>query len=235
MLSVVGAVYSGVGMVRFNGPKRVADFVVDRQPSVTVGQGRVQAWLAGCGWGPENGRERLAPILDSGVPTIVDAEALDDLPGQLPGGWLLTPHAGELAAMLDTSRAEVVDYPIEAAREAASRWRTTVLLKGATQYVAEPDGRVTLAVPGPAWTAQAGSGDVLAGICGTLMAAGLPAWKAAAIGASVQALAAAHRPGPFPPDVVATAIPEVLAGMAELIGRQAILAGAFTPNSIAAQ
>lgn len=235
VLSVVGAVYSGVGMVRFNGPKRVADFVVDRQPSVTVGQGRVQAWLAGCGWGPENGRERLAPILDSGVPTIVDAEALDDLPGQLPGGWLLTPHAGELAAMLDTSRAEVVGYPIEAAREAASRWRTTVLLKGATQYVAEPDGRVTLAVPGPAWTAQAGSGDVLAGICGTLLAAGLPAWKAAAIGASVQALAAAHRPGPFPPDVVATVIPEVLAGMAELIGRQAILAGAFTPNSIAAQ
>ena len=137
--------------------------------------------------------------------------------------------------MLGITRAQVVDDPIGSARVAAARWHATVLLKGATQYVAEPGGTVTLAVPGPAWTAQAGSGDVLAGICGTLLAAGLPAWRAAAIGASVQALAATRKSGPFPPDEVATAIPEVLSDLAEVVGAQAIRTGAFTPSSIAAQ
>ncbi len=228
VLSVIGALYSGVGMVRYTGPQRAADFVLGRQPSVTLGRGRVNAWLAGSGWGIGNGRERLRPILESGLPAIIDAEALDDLPEELPEGWLLTPHAGELAAMLGITRTQVVDDPIGSARVAAARWHTTVLLKGATQYVAEPGGTVTLAVPGPAWTAQAGSGDVLAGICGTLLAAGLPAWRAAAIGASVQALAATRKSGPFPPDEVATAIPEVLSDLAEVVGAQAIRTGAFT-------
>jgi len=148
---------------------------------------------------------------------------------------LLTPHAGELAAMLNIARAQVVADPIGSVRAAAARWHTTVLLKGATQYVADSSGTVTLAVPGPAWTAQAGSGDVLAGICGTLLAAGLPPWRAAALGASVQALAATRKPGPFPPDEVAKAIPVVLSELAELVGAQAIRTGAFTPSSIAAQ
>lgn len=86
-----------------------------------------------------------------------------------------------------------------------------MLLKGATQYVAEPSGRVTIAVPGPSWTAQAGSGDVLAGICGALLAAGLPAWRAGVVGASLQAMTAARHPGPFPPDKLAERIPETIA------------------------
>lgn len=235
LLSVIGALYSGVGMVRYMGPERATDLVVSRQPSVTIGDGRVQAWLAGCGWGPEASAERLAHVLDAGVPAVIDAEALAHLPQELPEGWLLTPHAGELAEMLDVRRDEVVDAPIELVRQAAERWQTTVLLKGSTQYVATPTGQVTLAIPGPAWTAQAGSGDVLAGICGTLLAAGLPAWKAASLGASVQALAAAHRPGPFPPEMVARALPEVIHELALVVGNQAILAGDLTPSSIAAE
>lgn len=232
VLSVFGAVYSGVGMVRFVGPERPAQLVSLRLPSVTLGPGRVQAWLAGCGWGDEASRSRLEPILESGVPAVIDAEALDDLPDSLPSGWLLTPHAGELAVLLGTTRTAVMDDPIGSVRAAAARWQTTVLLKGATQYIAEASGRVTLAVPGPAWTAQAGSGDALAGICGTLMASGLPAWQSAALGASVQALAAEHRPGPFPPEVVVQALPEVIHGLAKVVGADhAILAGDLAPRS----
>jgi NAD(P)H-hydrate repair Nnr-like enzyme with NAD(P)H-hydrate dehydratase domain len=62
---------------------------------------------------------------------------------------------------------------------------------------------VLIAVPGPAWTAQAGSGDVLAGICATLLAAGVPAPMAGALGASLQAVAAADLPGPVPPHQLA--------------------------------
>ncbi len=235
VLSATGAVYSGAGMVRFTGPSRPAEVISHRLPSVTLGPGRVQAWMAGCGWGEESSAERLAPILESGLPAVIDAEALEHLPARLPAGWLLTPHAGELATLLGISRQDVVNDPIGAARSAAARWQTTVLLKGSTQYVAEPSGRITLAIPGPAWTAQAGSGDVLAGICGTLLAAGLPAWKAAALGASVQALTAAHKAGPYPAGVVATALPEVIAGLAAVVGDQRMLAGDLTPNSIAVE
>lgn len=233
VLSVTGALYSGAGMLRFVGPDRPAGAVLNAQPSVTMGHGRVQAWLAGCGWGPEASAERLAPLLDEALPTIVDAEALAYLPDELPEGWLLTPHAGELAAMLEVERDEVVADPIGHARAAASRWQATVLLKGSTQYVAEPSGRITLAIAGPAWTAQAGSGDVLAGICGTLLAAGLPAWKAGALGASVQALAAARKSGPFPPEVVAQALPKVLDELGKVVEDQAIRAGDLAPSSIA--
>lgn len=213
VLSVAGALNAGAGMIRFLGSQRAAGLIVDAMPSVTFGSGRVQAWLMGCGWGDQDRDAhvaRLREAVESGLPAVVDADALGHLPGTVPASWLLTPHAGELAAMLGVQRRAVEIDPIRHARLAAAQWNTAVLLKGATQYVVEPSGRVTVAVPGPAWTAQAGSGDVLAGICGTLLAAGLPAWQAGALGASVQAMAAATHPGPFPPDVIARRVPNVL-------------------------
>ena len=98
------------------------------------------------------------------------------------------------------------------ARAAAERWQATVLLKGATQYVVDPQGRARLAVAGPHWTGQAGSGDVLAGICGTLMASRLAAPQAGLLGASVQAMAALRRVGPYPPDIIARELAEVIGG-----------------------
>ena len=74
--------------------------------------------------------------------------------------------------------------------------------------VATPDHPwVGVALPGPAWTAQAGSGDVLGGVCGTLLAAGLPAWQAGLLGASVQAYTARTHPGPLPPHDLARRLP----------------------------
>jgi NAD(P)H-hydrate repair Nnr-like enzyme with NAD(P)H-hydrate dehydratase domain len=84
------------------------------------------------------------------------------------------------------------------------------LLKGATQYCVKSDGNALLAVPGPAWTAQAGSGDVLAGIAGTLLAAGLDAQLAGALAASAQAITAASYPGPYPPDRLAELLPGII-------------------------
>jgi len=95
----------------------------------------------------------------------------------------------------EVGRTAVTMRPLQHARELAELTGATVLLKGATQLVATPGrGTVEVAVPGSAWTAQAGSGDVLAGICGALLAAGLPAPQAAAVGASLQAMASSDRP-----------------------------------------
>ncbi len=212
ILAAYGAVYSGAGMVRFAGAEQSARELRSLLPNVVFGQGRANSWVAGSGWGVED-PVTVDSILALGVPTVLDAEALNYRPSRPLTSCLMTPHAGELAAGIGVERAWVEANPIPAVREASSRTSATVLLKGATQYCAAPSGQVLIAIPGPHWTAQAGSGDVLAGICGTLLAAGLePIW-AGALAASVQALAASKRPGPWPPHEVAKVIPEVLADL----------------------
>ncbi|MCG6566780.1 NAD(P)H-hydrate epimerase [Tessaracoccus sp. ZS01] len=213
LLSIAGAVNAGAGMVRYTGRVH-SGLVLTRFPSVVMGEGRAQAMVLGSGWGDTDGAEgRVANAKLHGLPAVVDANALYALPQGRLDGWLLTPHAGELSRMLGCSRSHVENEPVSCAREVARSTGAAVLLKGATQYVAEPSGRVTIAVPGPSWTAQAGSGDVLAGICGTLLAAGLPAWKAGVLGASIQAMTAWGHPGPYPPDVLAGRLPEVIASI----------------------
>lgn len=206
VLVAYGAAYAGCGMVRSLGAVEVARATVAAIPSVVTASGRVQAWVVGSGWGERpDGAARLAAVLDEDVPVLVDADALrhvDEV--KLRADCLLTPHAGELARLLGVDRAEVEADPIDHARRVADRTGATVLLKGATQYVVRPGERtLDIAVPGPAWTAQAGSGDTLAGVCGALLAAGLPAAEAAACGASLQALTAAAEP-PLPPHALAT-------------------------------
>ena len=116
----------------------------------------------------------LAAAAEQGLPAVVDADGLGYLPKPAPASWLLTPHAGELARLLGRERSWVEEDPVRAVTDAARQTGATVLLKGATQLVAAPDDRpVLVAVPGPAWTAQAGSGDVLGGVCAALLAAGV--------------------------------------------------------------
>lgn len=217
VLSAHGAVYAGAGMVRCLGPAHVSDLVRRDLPNVVGAEGRVQSWVLGSGWGERaDAADRVRALLATGLPLVIDADALGQLPGTPLGraDVLLTPHAGELARLLGTGRAEIVADPVASVRAAAERLGACVLLKGATQYVAEPGGgHVTVAVAGPAWTAQAGSGDVLAGICGTLLAAGLRAAEAALAGASVQAITAAANPGPYPPQEIARRLPAVIAGL----------------------
>jgi ADP-dependent NAD(P)H-hydrate dehydratase / NAD(P)H-hydrate epimerase len=213
LLATTGAVYAGAGMVRFLGTDKPAELIRARLPNAVFSPGRVQAHLLGSGWGDQvDGREEIAAAVDSGLPTVVDADGLTFLPDRCPDNWLLTPHAGELAKLLGEERSWVTEDPIRAVRAAAERTGATVLLKGASQLVAGPDNdsMIRVALPGPAWTGQAGSGDVLGGICATLLAAGLPPGMAALLGASVQAYAAAGHPGPLPPQSLAEHLPAAI-------------------------
>jgi ADP-dependent NAD(P)H-hydrate dehydratase / NAD(P)H-hydrate epimerase len=212
VMSVYGAVYGGAGYVRFLGAERPAATISAQLPNVVFSPGRVQAHLFGSGWGERaDGAKVLAAVAEGGVPAVVDADGLGYLPKPAPASWLLTPHAGELARLLERERNWVEEDPVRAATAAAQQTGATVLLKGATQVVAAPNGGpVLVAVSGPAWTAQAGSGDVLGGVCAALLAAGVDAQRAGQLGASVQAVAAAEHPGVLAPQELARAIGQTL-------------------------
>jgi ADP-dependent NAD(P)H-hydrate dehydratase / NAD(P)H-hydrate epimerase len=212
VMSVYGAVYGGAGYVRYLGAERPAATISAQLPNVVFSPGRVQAHLFGSGWGERpDGSEVLARAAEDGAPAVVDADGLGYLPKPAPPSWLLTPHAGELARLLEQERGWVEEDPVRAVVAGAEQTGAAVLLKGATQLVATPKGGpVLVAVPGPAWTAQAGSGDVLGGVCAALLAAGVEAQQAGQLGASVQAIAAAAHPGVLAPQELARAIGEML-------------------------
>lgn len=219
LLALGGAVHAGAGMVRFLDPVELRDTVIAQFPNVVHGRGRCQALLCGPGWGPgDHLADRLASRLAEELPTVIDADALGVLPRELGENILLTPHAGELARLLKAERAAVEADPLTHVRRAADDTGATVLLKGATQYVATPgESCVRVAVQGPAWTGQAGSGDTLAGICAALLAAGLDAPTAAVVGASVQAITARSHPGPHPPQELAARLPDTIAELEWLL------------------
>ena len=142
---------------------------------------------------------------------VVDADALQHVTGPLAGA-VLTPHAGELAAMLGADRAAIEARPLHFARAAAQRFDTVVLLKGRRTVVARPDGTARVNTTGTAWLATAGAGDVLGGLVGSLLAAGLTAYDAASVGAWLHGAAAtlASDGGPLVAGEVAVALPEVV-------------------------
>ncbi|QWF21469.1 NAD(P)H-hydrate dehydratase [Nocardioides sp. LMS-CY] len=207
LLSVAGAASGLAGMVRYVGPAEVADRVRQWHPEV-VGEGRVQAWVVGSGGGESAGDELRAARSDR-VPTVVDADALAHVDGPQPADTVLTPHAGELAAMTGAERADVEARPLHHARGAAAAYGCTVLLKGRRTLIAEPDGRVRVTTTGTPWLATAGAGDVLGGLVGALLAAGLTAYDAASVGSWLHGAAAtlAGRDGPLVASDVAAAIP----------------------------
>ena len=209
LLAVAGANTGLVGMVRYVGPERVADTVRAAHPEV-VGDGRVQAWVVGPGGGDDAGT-MLAEARADGVPVVVDADALRHVTGTLPG-CVLTPHAGELAAMLGVERAGIEAAPLAHARDAARRWDCVVVLKGHHTLVAAPDGRVRVTTTGVPWLATAGAGDVLAGLVGALLAAGLEPYAAASVGSWLHGAAAteASAGGPLTASRVALHVSQVV-------------------------
>ncbi len=154
----------------------------------------------------------LAAAASDGVPVVVDADALAHVSGPLGVTAVLTPHAGELAAMTGADRADVEARPLHYARGAAVSFGAVVLLKGRHTLVAAPAGEVRVTTTGVPWLATAGAGDVLTGLVGALLAAGLTPYDAASVGSWLHGAAAtlASRGGPLVAGDVARAIPDVV-------------------------
>lgn len=220
VLCVGGANTGLVGMVRYvpaapdgSGAEAVR-LVQGAHPEVVVGQGRVQAWVVGSGGGRAAGDQLAAAVAD-GVPVVVDADALAAVRAPLGVPAVLTPHAGELARMLGVDRDEVERAQLRHARLAAERYAAVVVAKNRRTLVAAPDGRVRVTTPGVPWLATAGAGDVLSGLVGALLAAGLDPFDAASAGSWLHAAAAtrAAAGGPLVAAAVAAAVPGVCADL----------------------
>jgi hydroxyethylthiazole kinase-like uncharacterized protein yjeF len=212
VLSTSGAACGLAGMVRYAGG--APDAVRGRHPEVVVGEGKVQAWVVGSG-GDADAAEALSAALGDGVPLVVDADALQHLQAPLAVPALLTPHAGELASMLGEERSEVEANQLACARRAAREYAAVVLLKGHHTLIAAPDGQVRVTTTGTPWLAVAGAGDVLGGLCGALLAAGLTPYDAGAVGSWLHGAAAtlASAGGPISAPDVAAALPRVIADL----------------------
>jgi hydroxyethylthiazole kinase-like uncharacterized protein yjeF len=216
VLCTGAAVAATSGMVRYAGS--AAGQVLSHWPEVIASPtaesaGKVQAWVVGPGLGTDAaGAAALWFALDTALPVIVDADALTILAAHADAiaarsaPTVLTPHAGEFARLAGSPPG---DDRIGATLRLADKFGATVLLKGNVTVIADPGGTVYLNPAGQSWAATAGSGDVLSGIIGALLAAGLAPGEAAAAAAFVHARAAnlsAAEPGPAPAPTSASRI-----------------------------
>ena len=179
VLGVEAAHRTGLGMVRYLGDERPTALVLARRPETVSADGRVQAWLIGSG---TDASERsaadtaaLRELLAGSMPVVVDAGALDLVPGAV-APVVVTPHDRELARLREAAGLPEISLTGPradregAAVDTAAALGVTVLLKGSRTVVATPAGRVRTVVSPTAWLAAAGTGDVLGGILGALVA-----------------------------------------------------------------
>lgn len=251
VLATAGALGVGPGMVRLESGGRTARIVLDRHPGVVTASGRAQAAVVGSGLDAEVepiARAVAGRALARGIPLVIDAGGLGFVAGLVRDhgrltNVVLTPHAGEAATLLSeldnraVRREEVESAPLEAATRLCDLSGATVLLKGAVTLVVGPGRRVMSVAGAPAWTGVAGSGDVLAGVTGSLLAqrraraeagegevdlaatAAHAAWLHARAAAMAVEANEAGVPGgsgvgaPIQPDDIAAALPRVLASL----------------------
>ncbi|MGL4305733.1 MAG: NAD(P)H-hydrate dehydratase [Mycobacteriaceae bacterium] len=197
LLTVGAAVAATSAMVRYVGDAGAQ--IVSHYPEVVVADtfeqsGAVQAWVFGPGSGTDKKSEEvLVQILASDLPVLIDADGLSilarrpDLVRARTSPTLLTPHEGEFARL--TGKVVPPDR-MAAVRDLADKWKLTVLLKGSVTVIADGRGQVRVHKATSHWAATAGAGDVLSGVLGSLLAAGLTPLDAASAGALVHTLAA---------------------------------------------
>jgi hydroxyethylthiazole kinase-like uncharacterized protein yjeF len=178
VLGVEAAWRTGIGMVRYVGPARAQDLILQRRPETVTVDGRVQAWVIGSG---TDAAERdavetraLRGILTGEVPVVADAGAMDLVPAA-SAPVIVTPHARELARLrealgLDSGAGTGDEARERVAAETAETLGGVVLSKGAVTIVAAPGGWVRRVVTGTRWLATAGTGDVLGGVLGAVVA-----------------------------------------------------------------
>lgn len=156
---------------------------------------QADAAVMGCGLGAHS--QRLLPLVlqESKIPLLLDADALNAAAsgGEELGGYphvkLVTPHPGEMSRLSGLSILKIQDERIRTARAYAKKSKAVTLLKGAATVIAAPDGQAAVNPTGNEGMAKGGSGDVLAGIIGTLMAQKLSPFDAAVTGAYVHGMA----------------------------------------------
>jgi ADP-dependent NAD(P)H-hydrate dehydratase / NAD(P)H-hydrate epimerase len=241
VLSAGGAIKGGAGMVRLvsaapavavvrqHWPEAVlTTYDPDRPGQAIEAAGRVQAWAIGPGIGTgDTAHELLATVLDSDVPVLIDADGLtvlaahrELLPRRAP--TLITPHAGELGRLLKADRTDIEAQRLHYATAAAAELGITVLLKGSTTVIAQPGEGLPVWVnsTGSSWLATAGSGDVLSGLAGSLLAQGLAAPEAAAVAAYLHGLAGrlAARGAPIGASDLITAISAAIRASTDVTG-----------------
>jgi len=232
VLTTAAASATGVGMIRFHSSSGLAHLVLHSTPSAVVQPGKVAAWVVGSGVNAKRYsdittwlRHRWFKLVRlQSVPTILDAGALY-MAGSLEQPTVITPHSGELATLLSARGIQVSAEAIEGdpkkwVQNAADTLGVTVLLKGSTTYVANDEVLIQLPVATP-WLATAGSGDVLAGILGALVATNaieilndynhLAYVAAAAAFIQNQAAVRASDGAPINAEAIVAAIPETLA------------------------
>ncbi len=225
VLCVGGALGAGAGMVRFAGDAELSAAVHARWPEAVAGPGRVQAWVVGPGLGTDPAAAgRVGEVLGSDLPVLVDADALTVLAAH--PDWVrdrraltvLTPHDREY----ERFGRPVGPDRVEAARALAADLGACVLLKGSTTVVAPAGGAGAVHVnpTGTGWLATAGSGDVLSGVTGALLAAGLGE-SAAPVAAFVHGLAGrlAADGAPAPAMAIAGAVPAAVRALTGDRGR----------------
>jgi hydroxyethylthiazole kinase-like uncharacterized protein yjeF len=230
VLSSGAAVLATSGMVRYAG--WAADDVRGRWPELVAtgtveDAGRVQAWVVGPGLGTgQTGRDVLAAVFADSVPTCVDADGITLL-AATPALWdgrdpdmpvVLTPHDREFARIADPLGIELGPDRVAAARALAKRLDVVLLLKGNATVVAAPDGRTLVNAATSSWLATAGSGDVLTGLIGALLASGLDPWLAAGCAAwlHVRAAELAADGAPAPASLIQQAIPAAIRSVRSL-------------------
>lgn len=220
LLGLEAAMRTGIGLVRYLGPAEVSRMVLETRPEVVCLKGRADAWVLGSGV-DLNDADRVSDlasamafeglkVIDAGALMIADFESI------APLSAILTPHAAELARLLDRFGRHF-DLDFEAVQAAAALTQQVVLLKGNTSLIAHPDSSVVAVGPNSTALATAGTGDVLAGILGALLAsnaheAHLDLVEVAVLGVSIHSEAAerASADGPVAALDVAQAVREVV-------------------------
>lgn len=200
VLGVEAAWRAGAGFVRYAGDGRAADAVLSRRPETVVGadigRTRIDAWVIGSGTDASRRSPMeaaaLRKILAGSVPVVVDAGALDLVP-EAHAPRLLTPHAGEFARLRELLEVSGTGDRATDAASVAEEADAVVLLKGSRTLIAAPGQPVIAVEAGTGWLATAGTGDVLAGILGALIAANPDASLAEAAASGVWLHGAAAR------------------------------------------
>lgn len=217
LLCIRGALRSGVGLVRAAVPRSVYPLLAAAQPeavflplpedergcfsaeavdSLHSAAATASAVVAGCGLGQGAGQTALVEsLLTCPVPLILDADGINAVTPHIlaeervSSPLVLTPHPGEMARLLDIPVTQLQQHRAEIATRFARDYGVVLVLKGHRTLVAAPDRPLLVNETGNPGMSTGGSGDVLAGIIGALVAQGMPAYEAAACGVYIHGAA----------------------------------------------